>query len=79
MGYYRCLPGNHVLKRTPGQLRNYNGRAKCGWCGMVVDVVPCPEAAPQPAAKRNPFAPSIMRQRNSGAERLRRQKYRRPA
>lgn len=75
MAYYRCTEG-HVFKRTPSKMAESEGRTKCGRCGETVRAIPCPEAEPPPTARRNPFAPSIMRQRNSGAERLRREKYR---
>ena len=63
--YYRCKEG-HVFKREPNRL-GPGGRTKCGRCHAYVVAVPCPEAAPLPTAKRNPFAPSIARQRAAGA------------
>jgi len=66
MEYYRC-PENHVLRRVPKILKRNHMRTKCGWCGEIVTVVPCPEAAPRRHARRNPFAPSIIRQRKKEA------------
>ncbi len=60
MAVFRC-PENHILRRSPAQVRH--GRTKCGWCGRIVSVVPCPEAAPKPWTRRNEYSVSIMRQR----------------
>ena len=68
--YYRC-PEGHVFRRTPSQMAYSNHRTKCGRCGENVTAIPCPEAEPRPATKRNGLSPSILRQRDAAARKKR--------